>query len=79
MPMGFKNSHLVFQRLMDKALKDEIKKIFVVYVDDILIFGKTKEEHDKNLKIVLKKLIKAGLMDNREKCLFDQKEIIILG
>lgn len=79
MPMGFKNSSAVFQRLMDRILQEEIRKSCIVYVDDILIYGRTVEEHETNLKSVLLKLVKSGLKGNKEKCIFNQKEIIFLG
>ncbi|KAF9752819.1 Retrovirus-related Pol polyprotein from transposon opus [Nosema granulosis] len=50
MPMGFKSSLAVFQRFMDMILEEEIRKSCFVYVDDILVFGRTEEEHDENLK-----------------------------
>lgn len=79
MPMGFKNSPAVFQRLMDQVLKDEIGNKCVVYVDDILIFGKTEEEHEDNLSAVIKKLVKAGLRANEKKCTFKVQELEFLG
>lgn len=49
MPMGFKNAPAVFQRFMDNLLKTEIGKSCIVYVDDILVFGKNEKEHDEAL------------------------------
>jgi hypothetical protein len=51
MPMGFKNSPAVFQRYMDRILGEEIGKSCFVYVDDILIFGKTEKQHEKKFKM----------------------------
>lgn len=79
MPQGFKNSPAVFQRFMDMVLKDEINKGCFVYVDDILIVGKSKEGHDIVLKTVMKKLIAARLQGNEKKCVFNQQEIEFLG
>ena len=49
------------------------------HIDDILVHGKTKEEHDKNLRKVLTKLSQANLTLNRGKCKFFQNKIGFLG
>lgn len=79
MPQGFKNSPAVFQRMMDMILKEDIGRGCFVYVDDILIAGKTEDEHDKLLTRVMKKLIEAGLQGNENKCVFKQLEVEFLG
>ncbi|KAF9763113.1 Retrovirus-related Pol polyprotein from transposon opus [Nosema granulosis] len=77
--MGFKKSPAVFQRFMDMILKEKIGKSYFVYVYDILVFDRTEEEHDENLKRILRKLIKAGLMANRDKIEYKNTEIVFLG
>jgi hypothetical protein len=72
MPMGFKNSPAVFQRIMDIVLEKEKDKICIVYVEDILVFGKNKQEHAENLNRVILKLVDTGLQD---KCEFDKEEV----
>ena len=52
---------------------------FVGLLDDILVYGTTQEEHDKNLLAVLTRLSKAGLTLNKEKCQFGQTRIQFLG
>ncbi|KAF9744812.1 Retrovirus-related Pol polyprotein from transposon opus, partial [Nosema granulosis] len=79
MPMGFKNSPAVFQRFMDTILCEEIGRSCFVYVDDILVFGRTKKELDEGLRRVLKKLIKAGLIANKDKIELSKTEITFLG
>ena len=51
----------------------------VCQMDDVLIFGKTKEEHDIRLTKALDRIHSAGVTLNREKCLFGQDSIKFLG
>ncbi|KAF9756144.1 Retrovirus-related Pol polyprotein from transposon opus, partial [Nosema granulosis] len=79
MPMGFKNSSAVFQRVMDKVLEEEIGKNCYVYIDDILIYGETEEEHDMAFIRICDKLSKAGFQANQDKIEFKKKEVTFLG
>ncbi|KAG0437833.1 Retrovirus-related Pol polyprotein from transposon opus [Dictyocoela muelleri] len=56
MPQGYKNSPAIFQRGMSIILDGFIDKICLLYIDDILIFSKNKEDNDLNLKIVKERL-----------------------
>ena len=51
----------------------------VCQMDDVLVFSSTKEEHDARLTDVLKRIAKAGVTLNRDKCLFGQEKINFLG
>lgn len=64
---------------MDDILRDHLGKICYVYIDDIIIFGKTLDEHLKNLKIVLETLRKANFKIQPDKCEFLKTEVEFLG
>ena len=51
----------------------------ICYLDDILIFSKNKEDHEKHIRLVLDKLRKAGLYAKLEKCIFHQSEVEFFG
>jgi len=79
MQFGLKNAHATFQRCMKNVLEDLIYKDCLVYVDDIIIFSTSLEEHILSLKKVLKKLRDANLKLQLDKCEFMKKETEFLG
>jgi hypothetical protein len=78
-PYGFRNSLSAFIRAMKLTLGAEMDAYVVFYVDDILIYSKSFEEHVTHLDTVLNKLTKAGFTLNIKKCQFCRKEIKFLG
>ena len=80
MYFGLMNSPATFQTMMNSIVQDLIDQgVVVVYIDDILIFTKTEEEHDKIVEEVLKRLEENDLFLKPEKCIFKEKEIEFLG
>ena len=79
LPQGFKNAPSLFQRGMTLVLRGLINSRCIVYIDDILIFGRSLEEHDKNLAIVKSRLQEYGLSVNKEKSVIGKTEISFLG
>ena len=80
MPFGATNAPATFQRLMHDCLGELNMNWCIVYLDDIIIFSDTKEEHLKRLKeAVFQKLCAAGLKLKPTKCFFFREEIEYLG
>ena len=83
MPFGVTNAPAVFQRLMQRVLaelQNETSVKFVsVYLDDVIVFSKSLEEHIKHLQMVFNCLKKAGLKLNPEKCRLLCEEVEYLG
>jgi hypothetical protein len=67
MPPGLSNAPSIFIRLMNELLQDLIGKFVVVYLDDILVFSKSRHKHLKHLEIVLRGLHEKKLMINLDK------------
>ena len=68
MPFGLKNAPSTFQRCMTKTFAKAIRKFVMVYIDDIIIYSKTFEEHLEHLKWVLEKLKEVDLRLGPDKC-----------
>ena len=79
MPFGLTNAPATFQRLMENCLGDLHLNWCIIYLDDIIIYSKTPEEHVKRLEAVFKKLSKADLKLKPSKCEFFKSEITYLG
>lgn len=79
MPFGLRNAPSTFQRVMDNVLKDLIGKVSLVYLDDIIIFSTSLQEHIENLKLVFERLRSANLKIQLNKSEFLKKEIAFLG
>ncbi|GBG59088.1 hypothetical protein CBR_g24431 [Chara braunii] len=68
MPFGLTNAPATFQRCMNDLFRPWLDKFVVVYLDDILVFSRTLEEHQGHLRQVLEKLREANFKINAKKC-----------
>jgi len=78
MPQGFKNGPSIFQRGMEMILQDLLHISCLVYIDDILVFGETIEEHDKYFRLINEKLSSHGMKVNEQKTQFSKENIEFL-
>jgi len=78
MSFGLKNSGRTFQRLMDRILR-ECQEFAIPYIDDVVIFSDSWQEHLTHLRAVFSKLSQANLTIKPGKCQFAQKQIKYLG
>ena len=79
MPFGLCNAPATFQRLMDMVLAGVKWSRCLVYIDDIIVMGKSFHHHLLNLRVVMDKLREAGLKMKLSKCAFFRKEMLYLG
>ena len=79
MPFGLTNGPIVFQHMANDIFWDFLDIFLIIYLDDMLIYSKTQEEHDIHVREVLQRLRKYGLYAKLEKCRFDCKQVEILS
>ena len=79
MPFGLTNASATFQAFINNVLREYLNQFMVVYLDDILIYFKTKKQHDQHVCKVLQALQNAELWVKPEKSLFYSKEVHFLG
>ncbi len=79
MPFGLTNTPAVFQALVNDVPRDMLNRFVFVYLDDILIFSKSHEDHVKHVRLVLQRLLENKLFVRAEKCEFHVSTVSFLG
>jgi hypothetical protein len=79
MPFGLRNAPAMFQHMANDIFRDFLDIFTFVYLDDIMIYSKTQEEHDTHVRQVLLRLLQHGLYAKLEKCTFDENHVEFLG
>ena len=78
-PFGLKNAPAEVQRTMESRLGEYHDKIVIPYLDDLIVFSKSFEEHLEHLKLVLRRLKKHGVKLKGHKCSFFKRKVKFLG
>jgi hypothetical protein len=79
MSFGLTNTPAYFMNLMNKVFMEELDKFIVVFIDNILIYSKSAEEHGQHLRVVLEKLRTHKLYAKFSKCEFWLEKVAFLG
>ena len=79
MPFGLTNAPASFRNFINDALQPFLDRFATAYLDDILIYSDTLEEHREHVRLVLEQLQKHGLYLKPEKCEFFRTEVKYLG
>lgn len=79
MPFGLKNAPATFQRMMNEVLKEHINQICLVYMDDVIVFSTTLDDHMQNLRKIFKKFEEHNLKVQLDKSEFFKREVEFLG
>ncbi|GJX85572.1 putative reverse transcriptase domain-containing protein, partial [Tanacetum coccineum] len=79
MPFGLTNAPAVFMDLMNRVCKPYLDRFVIVFIDDILIYSKSKKEHEGHLKLILNLLKKEELYAKFSKCEFWLSKVQFLG
>ena len=79
MPFGLTNAPAAFMDLMNRVFRDYLDRFVVVFIDDILVYSKSQEEHEEHLRLILDRLRDEKLYAKFKKCEFWLDQVSFLG
>jgi hypothetical protein len=79
MSFGLTNAPAYFMYLMNKVFMEYLDKFVMVFIDDILVYSRSEEEHEEHLRLALQKLCKNRCDAKLSKCEFWMKQVAFLG
>ena len=79
MPFGLTNAPTAFMDLMNHVFQPYLDQFVIVFIDDILVYSKSQEEHEQHLRIVLQTLQEKQLYAKFSKCEFWLEKVVFLG
>jgi hypothetical protein len=79
MPFGLTNAPAYFMYLMNKVFMEYLNNFVMVFIDDILVYSRSEEEHEEHLRLALQKLREYRLYVKLSKCEFWMKQVVYLG
>ena len=79
MPFGLTNAPAIFMDLMKRVFHEYLDSFVIVFIDDILVYSKSQEEHEEHLRIVLQILRDRKLFAKLKKCEFWVDRVVFLG
>jgi hypothetical protein len=79
MLFGLTNAPVYFMYLMNMVFMEYLDKFVVMFIDDILVYSRSEEEHEEHLRLALQKLQENRLYAKLSKCEFWMKQVTFLG
>ena len=79
MSFGLTNVPAAFMELMNRVFHDYLDKFIIVFIDDILVYSKTREDHETHLRLALERLQSEKLYAKFSKCEFWLDRVMFLG
>ncbi|KAK4390312.1 Retrovirus-related Pol polyprotein from transposon.6 [Sesamum angolense] len=79
MPFGLINAPAAFMALMNHMFQEYLNQFIIVFIDDILVYSKNREEHEQHLRIILQILKQKELYAKLSKCDFRVNQVVFLG
>ena len=79
MPFGLTNAPAAFMDMMNRVFKEYLDQFVVVFIDDILIYSKSREDHEVHLRLILQRLRENKLYAKLKKCDFWMEKVAFLG